>query len=331
MGLRYVLEGSVRRSGSRVRVTAQLIEADTGHHLAAETYDRELADLFELQDEIATTIAGAIEPEMLKYERNRIASQPRHDQDAYELFQRGQWHHYRHTKADNIEAQDSFRRALAIAPEYQQAMAALGLALCNAAYLNWSDDPERCYREAFELAQRAITLEPRDPAAHFVMGLVCLYTSRRDRSMAEMQEAIRLNPSFAAAHCILGHMHVHAGHPEEAIPLAEKGIRLSPSDPRLFMWLPALAAAHYQLRRYERAVEFARRALGLNRDWPPAVVLSVASLAQLGRAEEAQAALADLKRLFPSPAFVEGLTNRLYTDRASADHLLEGLRKAGFV
>jgi len=204
LGVRYVLEGSVRRSGSRVRVTAQLIEADTGHHLAAETYDRELADLFELQDEIATTIAGAIEPEMLKYERNRIASQPRHDQDAYELFQRGQWHHYRHTKADNIEAQDSFRRALAIAPEYQQAMAALGLALCNAAYLNWSDDPERCYREAFELAQRAITLEPRDPAAHFVMGLVCMWTSRFDRSMAEMKEAIKLNPSFAAAYCVLG-------------------------------------------------------------------------------------------------------------------------------
>jgi adenylate cyclase len=331
LGVRYVLEGSVRRSGSRVRVTAQLIEADTGHHLVAETYDRELADLFELQDEIATTIAGAIEPEMLKYERNRIASQPRHDQDAYELFQRGQWHHYRHTKADNIEAQSYFRRALSITPEYPQAMAALGVAVCNAAFLNWSDDPECCYREAFELAQRAITLEPRDPAAHFVMGLVCIWTSRFDRSVVEMKEAIRLNPSFALAHCALAQTYVYAGHPEEAIPIAEKGFRLSPNDPRLHISLPALAAAHYQLRHYEQAVEIGYRAWGLNRNYPAGLRYVVAGLAQLGRIEEAQAALADLKGLDTNLSFVEGLMKRLYKDRAGAEHILEGLRKAGFV
>jgi adenylate cyclase len=330
LGVRYVLEGSVRRSGGRVRVTAQLIEADTGHHLVAETYDREVTDLFELQDEIATTIAGAIEPEVLKYERDRIASRPRHDQDAYELYQRGLWHHYRHSKADNAEAQACFRRALAIAPEYAQAMASLGLALCNAAFLNWSDDPERCYRDAFELAQRAITLDPRDAVAHFTMGAVCMWTSRFDRSMAEMKEAIKLNPSFAAAHCILGYLHVYAGHPEEAIPLAEKGIRLSPNDPRLFMWLPALAAAHYQLRHYEQAIEIGLHAWDLRRSWAAGLRYVVAGLAQLGRIEEAQAALADLKGLDDNLAFVEGNLRRLYKDQAGADHILEGLRKAGF-
>ncbi|MGA8549095.1 MAG: adenylate/guanylate cyclase domain-containing protein, partial [Stellaceae bacterium] len=114
LGVRYLLEGSVRKSGHRVRVTAQLIRADTGHHIMAERYDRDLTDLFELQDEITTTIAGAIQPELLKFERDRIADQPQHNEDAYALYQRGVWHHYRHTKPDNVEAQAYFRRALAI-------------------------------------------------------------------------------------------------------------------------------------------------------------------------------------------------------------------------
>src|SRR6516225_2211010 len=122
LGVRYVLAGSVRKAGRRVRVTAQLIQADTGHHIMAERCDRDLTDLFELQDEIATAIAAAIEPELLKFERDRIAERPEHNEDAYELYQRGQWHHHRQNKADNIQAQRLFRAALAINPDYLQAM-----------------------------------------------------------------------------------------------------------------------------------------------------------------------------------------------------------------
>jgi adenylate cyclase len=136
LGVRYVLEGSVRKSGRRLRVTAQLIRADTGHHLMAERYDRDLADLFELQDEIVTAIAARIEPELLEFERERIAERPQHSEDAYDLYQRGMFHHYRQNKADNIEAQSYFRRALAIDPQYVQATAALSIALCAAAYLS---------------------------------------------------------------------------------------------------------------------------------------------------------------------------------------------------
>ncbi len=147
LGVRYVLEGSVRKSGHRVRVTAQLIRADTGHHIMAERYDRDLTDLFELQDEITTTIAGAIQPELLKFERDRIADQPQHNEDAYALYQRGVWHHYRHTKPDNVEAQAYFRRALAIDAHYPQATAALAIAVCNAAYLGWTAEVEHNYVE----------------------------------------------------------------------------------------------------------------------------------------------------------------------------------------
>jgi TolB-like protein len=329
LGVRYVLEGSVRKSGRRVRVTAQLIRADTCHHLFAERYDRDLTDLFELQDEIVTAIAGAIEPELLKFERDRIAGQRQHNQNAYEFYQRGMWHHYRQSKDDNIVAHRYFRGALAIDSDYPQAVAALAIAVCNAGYLGWSGIAERNYEESFELAERAVTLDARYPNARFALGLACMYTHRSDRAMAEMRQAIELNPSFAAAHAILGHMLTYIGRPEETIPLVEKAICLSPSDPRLFIWLPALAAAHYQLRHYDQAVEIGRRSWSLNRNWPVGLRYVVAGLAQLGRSKEAQIAVDELKRLDTDLASFERVARRLFHDAAPVDHILEGLRRAG--
>jgi len=299
LGALYVVEGSVRKSGRRIRVTAQLIRADTGHHIMAERYDRDLTDLFELQDEIASAIAGAIEPELLKFERDRIAEQPQHNEHAYELYQRGVWHHYRHTKEDNLEAQELFRRALATDPQYPQATAALAIAVCNAAYLAWADDPEANYVESYELAQRAVALDARYPAARFALALVCAWTGRFDRSVAEYQEAADLNPSYAAAHVMLGSSFTYRGQPERGITSVEKGIRLSPTDPRLFMWLPPLAAAHYQLRNYAESVEIGRRSWTLNRNWPIGLTYVVAALAQLGRVDEAKAVLSNLRGLDP--------------------------------
>jgi adenylate cyclase len=330
LGVRYVLEGSVRKSGRRVRVTAQLIRADTNHHIMAERYDRDLTDLFELQDEIVTTIAGAIEPELLKFERDRIAEQPQQNQDAYELYHRGVWHHHRYSKEDNTEAQRLFQAALALDQDYPQAIAALAHAVCNAAFLNWSDDPEFSYEEAFELAHRAVALDGRYPAARFVLGLVCMWTSRLQRAVAEFREAVNLNPSYSAAYVLLGQTFTYQGQPEEAIPLIQKGIRLSPSDPRLFISLGVLAGAHYQAGQYEQAIEIGRRSRTLNRNWPVGLRYVVAGLAELGRMEEAQAALTELKRLDPNLAYVEGLLTRLYPSRDGVDHILDGLRKAGF-
>jgi adenylate cyclase len=331
LGARYVLEGSVRKSGHRVRVTAQLIRADTNHHIMAERYDRDLTDLFELQDEIVRAIAGAIEPELLKFERERISERPQHSEDAYELYQRGMFHHYRQNKADNTEAQSFFRRALAIDTQYPQATTALTLAVLNAGFLGWAESAEANLAEAYDLGQRAVTLDPRYPNAHFALGMVCMWTSRSERAIAELEQAIKFNPSFAAAYVQLGWLYVYAGRPGEAIALAEKGIRLSPTDPRLFMWLPALAGAHYQLGNYAEAVEIGRRSWSLNRNWPAGLRYVVAGLAQLGRIEEAQTALAELRLLNANLAFVEGNLRRLYkNDAAAVEHILDGLRKAGF-
>jgi tetratricopeptide (TPR) repeat protein len=286
--------------------------------------------LFELQDEIAHAIAGAIEPEILKFERERIAERPPHSEDAYELYQRGMFHHYRHSKADNLEAQAYFRRALAADAQYPQAIAALAIAVCNAGFLGWADNAGQNYEESLELGQRAVVLDPRYPIARYALGLVYMWTRHSERAMVEFQEAIKLNPSYAAAHVVLGQMYLYNGRPEETIVQAEKGIRLSPSDPRLSLWLPALAGAHYCLGNYDQAIEIGRRSWTLNRNWPAGLRYVVAGLAELGRIEEAQAPLAELRRLNPNLAFVEGNLLRLFTDRAAVDHIVGGLRKAGF-
>jgi adenylate cyclase len=329
LGVRYVLEGSVRKSGRRVRVTIQLIRADTNHHIMAERYDRDLTNLFELQDEIAHTIAGAIEPEILKFERARIAERPPQSEDAYELYQRGVFHHYRQNKADNIEAQAYFRRALAIEPQYPQATAALSIALSSAAMIGWADDADALFADAYELARQAVALDPRYPNAHFALGLACMWTRRSERGIAAFEEAIKFNPSFAAAHVMLGQMYLYAGRPAEAVEQAEGGFRLSPSDPRLFIWLPALAGAHYQMRHYAEAVEAGRRSWSLNRNWPHGLRYVVAGLAQLDRIAEAQTALAQLKLADANLEVSAGVLRRVYPDAAAVDHILEGLRKAG--
>ena len=330
LGVRYVLEGSIRRAADHVRVTVQLVDAETDSHLWAERYDRDRTGVFELQDEIVTAILGAIEPELLKFERERISTRPQQSEDAYELYQRGMFHHYRQNKADNVEAQAYFRRALTIDPQYPQATAALAVALTIAAYLSWAETPERNYEEAFELGQRAVALDAFYPNAHFALGLICMWTGRSDRAAAEFEEAIKLNRSFAAAHAVLGGVLTFRGEAEAGVASVEKGIRLSPRDPRLFIWLSGLAAGHYQLRNYARAVEIGRQSWTLNRNYITGLTYVVAGLAQLGNIDEARAALADLRELDPNLGAVRTTLQRLYQNQAGIDHLLEGLRKAGF-
>ena len=326
LGVRYVLEGSVRRSGKRVRINAQLIDAEVDAHLWAEIFDRELSDFFELQDEITTAIAGAIEPQLLKAERDRAARRQARSEDAYEFYQRGLWHFYRYTEEDNRKAQALFLRALALDGEYAQPTAQLAIAFCNSAYLGWTVNAESSYAEADQLAQRAISLDAHYPAAHFALGLVCMWTGRSDRAVSAFQEAINLNPSYAAAFVLLGQMHLYRGDPGKALIFAEKGIRLSPKDPRLFIWLTALAGAHFQLKNYVEAIEAGRRSWMLNRNWPAGLRYVVAGSALLGRIDEAKTAAKELRLLNPDIGFVEANLRRLYDDQASVDHILHGLR-----
>src|SRR5262249_50684808 len=157
-----------------------LIDAEADVQLWADRFDRDLSDLFELQEEVAAAIAGAIEPELLKSERDRVARRLLQTEDAYEFYQRGLWHFYRYTKEDAVEAAALFRRALDIDAQYPQPVAQLAITLCNAGYLGWADDVALNYVEAYELARRAVSLDARYPPAHFALGLVCMWTCRSD-------------------------------------------------------------------------------------------------------------------------------------------------------
>src|SRR6202035_2651273 len=199
----------------------------------------------------------------------------------------------------------------------------------STAMIGWAENPDALFEGAYVLAQKAVTLDPRYPNAHFALGLACMWTRRSERGIAAFEEAVKLNPSFAAAHVLLGQMYLFRGQPEEALALAEKGIRLNPRDPRLFIWLPALAGANYELLRYEEAVEIGSRAWAFNRSWRAGLRYVVAGLGQLGRVKEAQRALVELKAHEPSLAYIERRLTRFYRNREVLDHFLAGLRKAG--
>ncbi len=224
LGVRYVLEGSVRKSGRRVRVTMQLIRADTNHHIMAERYDRDLTDLFELQDEIAHTIAGAIEPEILKFERERIAERPPAKRRRLRTLpawrvaplpaeQGGQ-----HRGASLFPSCPGDRSAISAGDRRS-----LDRAIQRGDDLDGPTMPTPVSRTRTISRDSAVALDPRYPNAHFRLGLACMWTRRSERGMAAFEEAIKLNPSFAAAHVLLGQMYLYAGRPEETIALGGKG------------------------------------------------------------------------------------------------------------
>ena len=282
-----------------------------------------------MQDEIVRTIVGAIEPELLRHERERIARIPQQNATAYELFQRGQWHHYRYTQPDNLNARAFFRNALALNPNYAQAAATLSITLGVAAHSNWEVEPKAAHDEALGLAQHAVRADPRDPLAHFALGCACYHLGRTQEAVKELSEAIHLNPSYAAAHANLAFAYNYLNRSNEALAAVELAMRLSPHDPRRFLWLPALAGSHYLGGRYLAALAAGRDALTANPKYLPVARYIASSLGQLGRSTEAKLVLPLLQRLDGNIATTEAHLRCYFVDPA-VRHILDGLRKAGF-
>jgi adenylate cyclase len=266
---------------------------------------------------------------LLRSERMRFAGGLQQIGGVYALYQTGLWHFYRYNRQSFVEAEALFRRTLSEDPEYPQATAMLAITLCNAAYLGWASEAEANYAEAYELAQRAVDLDPRSSTAHFALGLVCMWTRQAERALAALHNAIELNPSYAAGHVVLGQLHLYRGDARQAIMLAERGIGLSPRDPRLFIWLPALSGAYYHLRQYDKAIKPGLRSWTLNRNWPAGLRYATAAQGQLGRAAEAEMAVRDLESLNQTLELIASNLHRLYLDPAAVDHVIDGLRKAG--
>ena len=257
LGVRYVLEGSVRRSGNRIRITAQLVEAETGNHVWAERYDRELADIFAVQDEITERVVAAIEPELYAAEQVRSQSKPPDSLDAWECVIRALSCIGQGTRDENTEAEALCRRAIAIAPGYGKAHSLLSWALLRRTA--WSGDLRTVVPEISAETQTALALDDRDPWAHLAQGNLFIRLRRFGEAVHSLRRALDLNPNFAPAHALLGQPLALQGAHQEAVDSAEHALRLSPRDRHVGTYASlAMATVHFTAGRYPECVTWAR-------------------------------------------------------------------------
>jgi TolB-like protein/class 3 adenylate cyclase/Flp pilus assembly protein TadD len=329
LGVRYVLEGSVRRSGNRVRITAQLIEAAAGAHLWSERYDRDLADIFAVQDEITESVVGAIEPELLQIERQRAARRNPENMDVWDHYARGLWRLYQFNAEDSLEAEQHMRRAIQI----DQASALGHMGLCRVltvrVWWGWSETAEEDLKTAYAAARRAVELDERDPHTHYTLTWPTLLRREHESALAEAQKAIDLTPNFALAYLVLSAIRIFLGRFDQAIDPIRRAMRLSPHEPLAFFYWHILALAQYHQRRYEEAAKLARMGIGVRPQHLLYRVLA-ACCGQLGRLDEARAALGELRRLMPKDAERQWEMTHPYVDPDHRAHFIEGLRKAGW-
>ena len=325
LGIRYVLEGSVRRVGDRVRVTAQLLDAANGAHIWADRFDRELVDILALQDEITMHVVQAIEPALLQSENTRLSRKSLNDYTAFDCYQRGIWHLNKVSRDGYLEAVTLFREAIARDPHMSFGYIGLARILYGAATIyGWSENPDQDLHASLEAATRAIELDPNDAHAHFAYAGAALYLGQHAAALDAAQRTVALNPNFALGQQRYGQVLIYCGRPAEAIEPLERSIRHSPFDPQLGSMLALLAHARYQAKQYAEAIAPAQAAIQHN--FPAGYLLVAASLARLGRTDEA-------KSILPAQLLARAMrdTPRLatYANDSDRDHFLGGLMLAG--
>ena len=329
LGARYVIEGSVRRSGNRVRVTAQLIDAETGHHVWAERFDRDLEDIFALQDELTQRIAATVAPEMERTEHKRAVDTKPRNLDALDYVHRGMKQLYEFSEDGNANAREMFGKAIERDPGNSSAYTGIGWSHIRDMQFGSAGSRERTVADALAAARRAVELDRTDSYAHMVLGVALQWSRDHDFSISEFETAIELNPNNANAYGSIGHELVLVGRPEEGIQNLEKGIRLNPQDPRNHAFFAFMARAHLHAGRYDEAVEWARKAIRWRPDAPIPHLMLATILGHLDRLEEARADLAECERI--RPGYTADAENwHPYKHAEDTEHFLDGLRKAGW-
>ena len=329
LGVRYVLEGAVRKAGNRIRVTAQLVEAEAGNHIWAERYDRNLADIFAVQDEITEGVTTAIAPAIAEAERRAAMRKQPNDLNAWGAYQRGLWHVGRFTSEDNALAQGFFRQAVALDPSFSGGYGGLALAQVEAVSLQSTGFFE-LLGSAEELARRAVALDGGDAESRSYLSNALWMRADYEAALAEAERALALSPNLARGHANLGSALIFSGRSKEGITALETSIRLDPQDPLLPNRLNTLALGRYFAGEYEAAVEAAKRAIRTNPNYPLPHRWLAAALGQLGRTAEAKEAL-EKAITIATVTFDMYVRQRVPWHRPEDHaHMLEGLRKAGW-
>jgi TolB-like protein len=328
LGVRYVVEGSVRKSGDRVRITAQLNDVATGSHLWAERYDREIADVFAVQDEITENIVAAIEPKLYAAESFRAQRKPPDSMDAWDLVMRALSHYWRVTREDNVVAQALLEKAITIDPNYGQALGLLATSYMFAAHMGWID-----MAAAMPIAERAavaaIGADSEDPWAHNALGHVNLFARRFEDSLAEFESALRLNPNFALAQGYYGLSLSYSGRWQDADAAARRAMRLSPRDPYSPVYMGIAAYAQFLGGDYQEAMRLARESLRQRSDFVGAHRVFTAAAGMAGEQDVATGALQALRRAQPNISLAWIAEHMPIKETADREHYLEGFRRAG--
>jgi TolB-like protein len=328
LGVRYVVEGSVRKGGDRVRITAQLNDVATGSHLWAERYDRGLADVFAVQDEITEAIVAAIEPQLYAAESFRAQRKAPDSLDAWDLVMRALSHYWRLTRQDNVVAQALLEKATAIDPNYGQALGVLAASHTFCAHMGW-EDMATVAPIAERAALAAILADSEDPWAHYALGCVHLFARRFDDSLAEFELALRLNPNFSLAQGYYGLTLSYCGRWGDGDLAARRALRLSPRDPFSAIYYGVDAYAHFVGRNYEEAMRLAREGIRQRSDFVGAYRVLAASAGMAGQSEVAAAALQGLRRAQPNVSLAWIASQMPIKQDADREHYLEAFRRAG--
>jgi TolB-like protein/cytochrome c-type biogenesis protein CcmH/NrfG len=328
LGVGYVVEGSVRKEGDHVRITAQLNDVATGSHIWAERYDRSLADVFAVQDEITQAIVAAIEPQLYAAESFRAQRKAPDNMDAWDLLMRALSHYWRLTRADNVVAQALLEKAVAFDPRYGQALGLLAASHIFSAHMGWED-----MASALPVAERsalaAIHADSEDPWSHLALASVYLFQRRFDDCLAEFELALRLNPNFSLARGYYGVALAYCGRWEEGDRAARQALRLSPRDPLAAIYCGVISYCQFVGRNYEEAIRHAREALRQRADFVGAHRVLTAAAAMAGEAELAKAALLELRRAQPNVSLAWIGSEMPFQHEAERDHYVEAFRRAG--
>ncbi|NQU72010.1 MAG: hypothetical protein HQ514_15765, partial [Rhodospirillales bacterium] len=328
LGVRYVMEGSVRKSANRVRITVQLVDGQTGNHIWADRYDRELEDIFAVQDEITQVVVGTIEPEMARSEQERARIKAPEHLDAWEAYQRGMWHAHPHRNEEFSMAEKLFRQAIELDPDMSPAYSALSELLGRQA-LSGSDAPEQAISDALAIALKAVQLDPTDAVARCALGRAYFLGRSPEKAIVELQKSIELNPSYAHAYFSLGATLVSSGKAESSISHLELARRLSPRDYLLGSMMGRQAMSYLFMNQYDQALEWGKRAVDEDGSWLHNYLGYVSALGHLGRLDEAREACASMLAINEDVSIAFFLRRSAMTHEPDRDHLLEGLRKAG--
>ena len=329
LGVRYVLEGSVRKAGNRVRITAQLSDASAGHQVWAERYDRELEDIFAVQDEITQNIIGAMAPGIMAAEVQRAQRKDASHLDAWDLIMRAHWHIRRFTKDDTVEARGLLNKALELDSSSATALCDLAFANHFEAVFGWSDDPAGSFALVGEAARKAVAADDHDAFAHTAFAIFELFSNRHDDAVRRLHRAIDLDPNSPFPPGYLGVTYAFGGDRDAALPNLEEAIRLSPRDPLRVIWHIAMGWASLAAERYEEAGEFAKQAIEYNPEFADNYSVLAASYGQLGQRDESRAALDQLLRRLPGLTASDARLTRPFKREIDKDRFLEGLVKAG--